>query len=91
MWIYLLGPFLSLLPESWRANLPYAESIRWRRATFVSGVLEACASLYALVVWYSYSVTHHTQALLLLAARAHPEVYPGPEMLGLMGFLLSRP
>ena len=87
MWIYLSGPFLSLLPASWRANLPYAESIKWRRAAFVSGALEACASLCALVVWYSYSVTHHTRLQLSLALRAHPDIHPVPELLGLMGFI----
>jgi hypothetical protein len=87
MCTYLLGPFLSLLPASWRANLPFAESIRWRRATFVSGALEVVASLCALVVWYSYSVTHHTRLQLSLALRAHPDIHPGPELLGLMGFI----
>jgi hypothetical protein len=87
MWTYLFGPFLSLLPASWRANLSFAESIKWRRAAFVSGALEACASLCALVVWYSYSVTHHTQVQLSLFLRAHPDVHPGPERLGLMGFI----
>lgn len=87
MCTYLFGPFLSLLPASWRANLPFAEAIKWRRAAFVSGALEACASRCALVVWYSYSVTHHTRVLLSLALRAHPDVHPGPERLGLMGFI----
>jgi hypothetical protein len=87
MWIYLFGPFLSLLPASWRANLFFAESFKWRCAAFTSGVLEACASLCALVVWYSYSVTHHTQVLLSQALRANPDVVPRPEILGLMGFM----
>ena len=85
---YLFGPFLSLLPATWRANLPWAESIRWRRAAFVSGALEACASLCALVVWYSYSVTHHTRVQIDLALRAHPNIHPSrPELLGLIGFI----
>jgi len=87
MWIYLFGPSLSLLPASWRAKLPFAESIKWRRDAFVSGALEACASLCALVAWYSYSVTHHTQVRLSLFLRAHPDVHPEPRILGLMGFI----
>ena len=87
MWTYLVGPFLSLLPETWRASLPWAESIRWRRATFLSGALEACSSLCALVVWYSYSVTHHTRVQIALALRAHPNIHPRPDLLGLIGFV----
>ncbi len=88
MWTYLAGPFLSLLPESWRANLPFAASIKWRRAAFVSGALEACVSLCALVVWYSYSVTHHTRVQIALALRAHPDIHPRPNLLGLIGFIV---
>jgi hypothetical protein len=87
MWTYLLGPFLSLLPASWRAQLPWASFIRWRRATFLSGALEVVASLYALVVWYSYSVAHHTRTQIDLALRAHPDIHPVPPLLGLIGFI----
>jgi hypothetical protein len=87
MWTYLLGPFLSLLPEPWRARLPSAESIRWRPATFISGALEALLSLCALVVWYSYSVTHHTRVQLDSALRAHPNVHPNEMMMGLLGYV----
>ena len=87
MWTYLLGPFLSLFPEPWRAKLPWAESIRWRPATFISGSLEALLSLCALVVWYSYSVTHHTPIQLEQALRAHPNVHPNEMMMGLLGYV----
>ncbi len=87
MWTYLLGPFLSLLPETWRARLPSAESIRWRPATFISGALESLLSLCALVVWYSYSVTHHTRVQLESALRAHPNVHPNEMMMGLLGYV----
>jgi hypothetical protein len=88
MWTYVLGPFLSLLPEAWRGKLPWAESIRWRPATFISGVLEALASLCALVVWYSYSVANHTPVQIESALRAHPNVHPTNEMMmGLIGFV----
>jgi hypothetical protein len=88
MWTYLAGPFFSLLPASWRAKLPSAQEINWRRATFLSGVLEVLASLGALVVWYSYSVTHHIPLPLSLALRAHPEIETPPQLVGLMGYIL---
>ena len=84
---YLAGPFLSLLPETWRAKLPWAESIRWRPAAFISGVLEALTSLCALVVWYSYSVTHHTPIQIEQALRAYPNIHPNEMMMGLLGFV----
>jgi hypothetical protein len=87
MLTYLFGPFLSLLPEPWRARLPSAESIRWRPATFISGALEALLSLCALVVWYSYSVTHHTRVQIDSALRAHPNVHPNEMMMGLLGYV----
>ena len=87
MWTYLLGPFLSLFPEPWRAKLPWAESIRWRPAAFISGALEAILSLCALVVWYSYSVTHHTQVQLDSALRGHPNIHPNEMMMGLLGYI----
>ena len=87
MMTYLFGPILSLLPEPWRARLPSAESIRWRPATLISGALEALLSLCALVVWYSYSVTHHTRVQLDSALRAHPNVHPNEMMMGLLGYV----
>ena len=88
MWTYLLGPFLSLLPANWRAKLPWAESIRWRRAAFLSGALEVIASIYGLAIWYSYSVTHHARLQLDLVLHAHPDLHLRPEQLGLLGFVL---
>ncbi len=87
MLTYLFGPFLSLLPERWRARLASAESIRWRPAAFISGALESLLSLCALVVWYSYSVTHHTPVQLDGALRAHPNVHPNEMMMGLLGYV----
>jgi hypothetical protein len=87
MLTYLFGPFLSLLPATWRARLPSAESIRWRPATFISGALEALVSLWALVVWYSYSVTHHTPVQLDSALRAHPNIHPNEMTMGLLGYV----
>jgi len=57
MWTYLLGPFLSLLPKRWRKWLFSAEPINWTRATFISGLAEFGAAIYALMYWYSYFMT----------------------------------
>jgi len=51
---YLLGPFLALLPQRWRKSLPMGESVKWRRATVLSGFGEATVALAALLYWYSY-------------------------------------
>jgi hypothetical protein len=55
---YTLGPFLALLPKRWRESLPIIESLDWRPAMILSGLLESAVALVALVYWYSYSVTH---------------------------------
>jgi hypothetical protein len=86
MWTYLIGPLLSLLPGRWRTRLPFAESINWRRAAFVSGFFQVWASIYVLVVWYSYSVTHHMRDRVFLALRAHPQVQLG-ERTGLVALI----
>jgi len=56
------------------------------RCLCVGGSGSLCLTC-ALVVWYSYSVTHHTGVLLSLALRAHPDLSPGPQRLGLIGFI----
>jgi hypothetical protein len=57
MWIYLLGPFLSLLPERWRKALPFFQAVHWHSASILSGLAESVIALTALLYWYSYSVT----------------------------------
>jgi hypothetical protein len=57
MWIFLLGPFLSLLPKRWRKSLPFYDAVRWRSASILSGLAESIIALSALMYWYSYSVT----------------------------------
>jgi hypothetical protein len=57
MWIYLLGPFLALLPRHWRKALPFHEAVPWRAAGIISGLAESIVALVALMYWYSYSVT----------------------------------
>ena len=57
MWIFLLGPFLSLLPERWRKALPFYQAVHWHSAAILSGLAESVIALGALMYWYSYSVT----------------------------------
>jgi hypothetical protein len=57
MGIFLLGPFLSLLPKRWRKALPFYDSVHWRSASILSGLAESIIALSALMYWYSYSVT----------------------------------
>ena len=57
MWILLLGPFLSLLPERWRKALPFYQAVHWHSAAIFSGLTESVVALSALMYWYSYSVT----------------------------------
>jgi hypothetical protein len=57
MWIYLLGPFLSLLPRRWRKALPFYDAVHWRSAAILSGLAESVMALGGLMYWYSYSVT----------------------------------
>jgi len=57
MWIFLLGPFLSLLPSRWRKALPFYDAVHWRSAAILSGLAESVIALAGLMYWYSYSVT----------------------------------
>jgi len=57
MLIYLLGPFLALLPKRWRKALPFYQSVRWYAAAILSGLAESVIALAALMYWYSYSMT----------------------------------
>lgn len=53
----LLGPFLALLPKRWRDSLPAFLSPEWRLATILSGLGESAIALFAMLEWYSYSVS----------------------------------
>ena len=57
MWIFLLGPFLSLLPSRWRKALPFYDAVHWHSAAILSGLAESVVALAGLMYWYSYSVT----------------------------------
>jgi hypothetical protein len=57
MLIYLLGPFLALLPSRWRKALPFFQAVHWHSASIISGLTESVIAITALLYWYSYSVT----------------------------------
>jgi len=67
MWIYLLGPFLSLLPARWRKALPFSQAVSWRPAAILSGLAESVVALVALMYWYSYSMSTWVSHALDLA------------------------
>jgi len=67
MWIYLLGPFLSLLPARWRKALPFCQSVHWRSAAILSGLAESILALVALMYWYWYSMSTSLSHLADLA------------------------
>jgi hypothetical protein len=67
MWIYVLGPFLSLLPARWRKALPFSQAVPWRSAAILSGLAESVIALVALMYWYSYSVSTWVSRALDLA------------------------
>jgi hypothetical protein len=54
MLTYLLGPILAIFPRTWRRRLPSSLQVDWRKATGMSGFLEAALALIALSYWYSY-------------------------------------
>jgi hypothetical protein len=57
MWIFLLGPFLSLFPRRWRKALPFYDAVDWRSAAILSGLAESALAIAGLMYWYSYSMT----------------------------------
>src|SRR5271163_2240214 len=57
MWTYLIGPILAFLPKSWRASLPFAGNVQWRRAAMVSGVAEWVGAIAGVGYWYLYAMT----------------------------------
>jgi hypothetical protein len=73
---YILGPFLAFLPKRWRESLPINESIQWRPAMILSGLLESAIALLALVYWYSYSVTHWAADAVFAAIQHGAEIDP---------------
>jgi len=55
-WLYIIGPFLSLLPRRWRKILPFHDAVPWHFSSILSGLAEFSVAVLGLVFWYSYSV-----------------------------------
>jgi hypothetical protein len=83
---YFLGPFLAFLPRRWRESLSMAASLHWRPAMILSGLLESSISLFALVYWYSYSVTHWASDAVFSAIQHGAEI--DPRALGFAGLAI---
>lgn len=73
---YILGPFLAFLPRRWRDSLPMAAALRWKSAVILSGLLESSVACFALVYWYSYSVTHWASDSVFSAIEKGTEIDP---------------
>jgi hypothetical protein len=63
-WLYVLGPFVSLLPRRWRKSLPFHDAVPWRFSSIVSGLAEFSIAVLGLVFWYSYSVATWVSRLM---------------------------
>jgi hypothetical protein len=73
MWRLALGIILSLLPRRWLTTLRWNQAIPWVPATVLSGFLESLLSFFALVDWYSHSVTQWAANAMDSALRNGPE------------------
>jgi hypothetical protein len=57
MWTYLIGPIFAIFPLRWRMSLPFANKIRWERATAVGGFIEGLLAVVALMYWYMHAMS----------------------------------
>ena len=88
MWRTLLGIVLSFLPGRWRAPLRLDQAIPWQRAATLSGLLESLLAFFALVTWYSHSVTHWAANALDSALRNGPEAQVPGQAIGFSALVL---
>jgi len=78
MWRLALGIILSLLPRRWLTPLRWNQAIPWVPATVLGGFLESLLAFFALVDWYSHSVTQWAANAMDSALRNGPErIVPG--------------
>jgi hypothetical protein len=63
LWSYLLGPFLSFLPQRWRDKWFAHQHIAWRPATIISGILQFLFAPFLLLFWTSSAVCSLEQSL----------------------------
>ena len=86
--IYLLGPFLALLPTPWRKALPFFQSVPWHAAAILSGLAEFVIALGALLFWYSYSVASWVSRGLDSALSQSPPMDISVHDVGFAGLLI---
>jgi hypothetical protein len=87
----LLGPLIAFLPKLWREFLMPAESLNWRAAIILSGLLEFAVALGAMIVWYSYSITGWAEKALYSAAEHGAHIEPGTEGFAALGIMWLHP
>ncbi|MGH9727784.1 MAG: hypothetical protein ACRD4V_04240 [Candidatus Acidiferrales bacterium] len=85
---FLAGLVLILVPEGWRRGSHFEESINWREAAVVSGLLQAITALTAYVFWYIYSAGHWAQNAIAAAVRAHTNLHVGSGTIGSLAFVV---
>lgn len=85
MLTYIIGPFLSLLPQRWRKSLFEEWNIDWVRATLISGVLTGFAGIFVLVLWYLHALQAGVDSQLDATMQATKGV-PGRGAGMVMGF-----
>lgn len=68
-WRYVIAPFVALLPWRWRKSLSFHDAVPWHFAAIVSGLAEFGIAVFALIGWYSYSVTTWVSRLMDSALR----------------------
>ena len=85
---FLTGLILVLVPEGWRKGSRLEESINWREAAVVSGLLQAIAALTAYVFWYVYAAGHWAQHAIGAAVRAHANLHVGSGTIGSLTFVV---
>jgi hypothetical protein len=87
----LLGPIIAFLPKPWRESLASHESLNWRVAVILSGLLEFTVALAAMVIWYSYSVTGWAEKALYSAAKHGAHIEPGTEGFAALAIMWLHP
>ena len=85
---FFAGLILVLVPEGWRKRSHFEDSVNWREAAVVSGLLQAIAALTAYVFWYVYSAGHWAHRAIDLAVRAHPNLNVGSGTIGSLAFVV---
>ncbi|MFZ0213647.1 MAG: hypothetical protein WBE20_13800 [Candidatus Acidiferrales bacterium] len=84
----LLAPILVLMPPDWRRGLQSADSINWRRAAVISGLVQAIVALSAYIAWYYHATGHWAHQAIHAAVQAHPDLNVGSGTVGSLTFVV---